>query len=125
MTQPILYGLSKCDTCAKARKWLDRFGVAYHFVDYREHRIPPETLKAWAAQVGGWSNLVNKSGTTWRNLPPARQSPESDPEWTLLLREHPALVRRPVVTIGDRVSVGFTDKLFRDLFPLDASPGRS
>ncbi|HEY5613556.1 MAG TPA: arsenate reductase, partial [Lysobacter sp.] len=24
----ILYGLSNCDTCRKARKWLDRFGVA-------------------------------------------------------------------------------------------------
>ena len=114
--QPIVYGLAKCDTCAKARKWLDRFGVAYLFVDYRENRIPPETLKAWAVQLGGWEKLVNKSGTTWRKLPPARQAPESDPEWTLLLREHPALVRRPVVSIDGRVTVGFTDKLFRELF---------
>ena len=30
-----LYGLPACDTCRKARNWLDRFDVAYTFVDYR------------------------------------------------------------------------------------------
>ncbi len=123
MPQPTLYGLTKCDTCAKARKWLDRFGVAHRFVDYREQRVAPETLTAWAAQLGGWDALVNKSGMTWRNLSPARKSPQSDPEWSLLLREHPALVRRPVVVQGDRVTVGFTDRLFRGLFPLAPTPG--
>ena len=35
-----LYGLPTCDTCRKARNWLDRFGVAYAFVDYRANPIP-------------------------------------------------------------------------------------
>ena len=40
-----------------------------------------------------------------------------DPEWTLLLKEYPALVRRPVVEQGDgSVSVGFTDNGFKKLF---------
>ena len=78
MSTPIVYGLSKCDTCRKARKWLDRAGIAHQFVDYREHRIPPEALKAWAAQLGGWDQLVNKAGTTWRALPATRRMPESE-----------------------------------------------
>jgi arsenate reductase-like glutaredoxin family protein len=50
-------------------------------------------------------------------LPPARKTPGSDPEWTLLIREHPALVRRPVVLMADAsVSVGFTDTLFKQRF---------
>ena len=53
-----LYGLSNCDTCKKARKWLDRFGVAHAFVDYRDQRPPPETLVAWKDAVGGWDALV-------------------------------------------------------------------
>ena len=116
MQQPKLYGLANCDTCKKARNWLQRHKVAHEFVDYREQRPAPETLKRWASLVGGWSALVNRSGTTWRKLPDARKEPQSDPEWTLLLREHPALVRRPVVEHGERVSVGFSDKLFRELF---------
>lgn len=112
-----LYGLSTCDTCRKARNWLDRFEVAYTFVDYRANPVPATTLKSWAQQLGGWEKLVNKSSTTWRTLLPQRKNPGSDPEWTLLLKEYPALVRRPVVLQEDgSVSVGFTDNGFKKLF---------
>ena len=112
-----LYGLSTCDTCRKARNWLDRFEVAYTFVDYRTNPVPAATLKSWAQQLGGWEKLVNKSSTTWRTLLPQRKNPGSDPEWTLLLKEYPALVRRPVVLQEDgSVSVGFTDNGFKKLF---------
>ncbi|TAL88190.1 MAG: Spx/MgsR family RNA polymerase-binding regulatory protein [Rhodanobacter sp.] len=114
---PVLYGLSSCDTCRKARNWLTRFDVAHDFVDYRVNPIPAATLKEWAAQLGGWEKLANKSSTTWRNLLPQRKNPGSDPEWTLLLKEHPALVRRPVVVLPDgSVSVGFSDNAFKKLF---------
>ncbi|KFL35684.1 Spx/MgsR family RNA polymerase-binding regulatory protein [Arenimonas donghaensis] len=113
----VIYGLDKCDTCRKARNWLARFGVAHEFVDYRARPLPPETLKAWAAQLGGWEKLVNKASTTWRQLPEGRKNPGSDPEWSLLVREHPALVKRPVVVTDDgQVSVGFTDNGFKQRF---------
>ncbi|MCW8809160.1 MAG: Spx/MgsR family RNA polymerase-binding regulatory protein [Rhodanobacter sp.] len=112
-----LYGLPNCDTCRKARNWLGRFEVPHEFVDYRANPLSPTVLKAWAQQLGGWEALVNKSSTTWRNLLPQRKNPGSDPEWTLLLREHPALVRRPVVVQNDgSVSVGFSDNGFKKLF---------
>jgi Spx/MgsR family transcriptional regulator len=114
-----IYGLEKCSTCQKARKWLERHGLAHEFVDYRAQRPQPATLKAWAQAAGGWEHLVNRSGMTWRNLPPARKSPASDPEWLLLIKEYPALVRRPVVVLDDgSVHFGFTDKLFATLFGL-------
>ena len=112
-----LYGLPTCDTCRKARNWLDRFGVEYVFVDYRANPVPATTLKDWARQLGGWEKLVNKSSATWRNLLPQRKSPGSDPEWTLLLKEHPALIRRPVVVgEADTVVVGFSDNAFKKRF---------
>ena len=112
-----VYGLAKCETCRKARNWLERKGVPHAFVDYRDNRVPAETLKAWAKQVGGFATLVNRSGTTWRNLPAPRKEAASDPEWTLLIKEYPQLVRRPVVVLPDgTISMGFTDKLFAKLF---------
>jgi Spx/MgsR family transcriptional regulator len=112
-----LYGLEKCSTCQKARKWLDRHKIAHDFVDYREQRIDPATLKSWAKAVDGWEKLVNRTGMTWRNLLPARKAPGSDAEWLLLIKEYPALVRRPVVVLADgSVSLGFSDKLFARLF---------
>ncbi len=112
-----IYGLSNCDTCKKARKWLDRFGVAHTFVDYRDERQSAETLTGWAKQAGGWDSLINKSSTTWRNLPPNRKTPGSDAEWKLLLKEYPQLIRRPVVVTDDgRVTQGFSDNGFKQRF---------
>ena len=112
-----VYGLNTCDTCKKARNWLGRHKIAHDFIDYREHPIPAAKLKDSANAVGGWEKLVNRSSTTWRNLPEARRSPQSDPEWTLLIKEYPALVRRPLVVTADGdVSIGFTDHAFATLF---------
>jgi Spx/MgsR family transcriptional regulator len=117
MTDITVYGLSNCDTCKKARNWLGRFDIGHTFVDYRANPVPAETLKSWAGQLGGWDKLINKSSTTWRNLLPQRKDPGSDPEWTLLLKEYPTLVRRPVVLREDgSVTVGFTDNGFKKLF---------
>lgn len=117
MSAPILYGLDTCDSCRKARNWLKRAGVEHGFVDYRAQRVEPAMLKDWAKQLGGWDKLVNKASTTWRSLPELRKSPGSDPEWTLLIREHPAVVKRPVVVMPDgTVSVGFTDNDFKQRF---------
>jgi Spx/MgsR family transcriptional regulator len=112
-----LYGLENCDACKKARNWLKRFGVEHQFIDYRAHRIEPAALKAWAAQLGGWDKLINRASTTWRALPGSRKTPGSDPEWTLLIKEYPALVKRPVVAAADgAISVGFTDNGFKKQF---------
>lgn len=112
-----LYGLDNCDTCRKARKWLDRFGVPYAFVDYRDNVPTPATLATWAGQAGGFDVLVNKSSTTWRQLPDNRKAAASDAEWKLLLREHPQLIRRPVVVTEDGVmSQGFSDNGFKQRF---------
>lgn len=112
-----LYGLPNCDTCRKARNWLGRFLVDHVFVDYRANPVPAATLKEWAKQLGGWEKLVNKSSATWRKLLPQRKNPQSDPEWTLLLKGYPALVRRPVVALDDgSVQVGFSDSGFKKLF---------
>lgn len=112
-----IYGLDKCDTCKKARNWLERKKVAYQFIDYRAHPIAAATLKEWAPALGGWEKLVNRSGTTWRDLSDARKSPGSAAEWTLLLKEYPALIRRPLVVMEDgRVQQGFSDNLFAKLF---------
>ena len=112
-----IYGLSNCDTCRKARKWLDRFDIAYDFIDYRDTPQSPGTLTGWKDALGGWEAMVNKSSTTWRSLAPQRKTPGSDAEWKLLLREYPQLIRRPVVVMDDgSVSQGFSDNGFKKLF---------
>lgn len=112
-----LHGLKTCDSCRKAQNWLKRFDVPFAFVDVREAPPSLETLVAWKDAVGGWDALINRASTTWRQLPPNRKTPGSDAEWKLLLREHPALVKRPLLVMEDgRVSQGFSDNGFKKLF---------
>jgi len=116
----VVFGLANCDSTRKARNWLDRFGIAHDFVDYRDQRQSPETLKAWRDALGGWDAMVNRQSTTWRNLPDARKAPHSDPEWTLLLKEYPALIKRPVLVTDDgKVSVGFADNSYKKRFGIE------
>ena len=101
-------------------KWLDRFNVPYTFIDYRDNRQAAETLAEWAGQAGGWDTLINKSSTTWRQLPDNRKTPGSEAEWKLLLKEYPQLIRRPVVVTDDGVvTQGFSDNGFKQRFGIE------
>lgn len=112
-----LHGLDTCDTTRKARAWLTRFEIPHEFIDLRAQRPTPEQFKQWATALGGWEVLINRQSTTWRQLPMSRKTPQSDPEWTLLLREHPTLVKRPLMITPDGVtSVGFSDASFKRRF---------
>ncbi|MDE2295715.1 MAG: Spx/MgsR family RNA polymerase-binding regulatory protein [Gammaproteobacteria bacterium] len=118
-----VFGLPHCDTCRKALRWLERAGIEHAFVDYRAAPIPAQTLRDWADRLGGWERLVNKSGTTWRTLLPQRKNPASEPEWLLLLKEYPALIRRPVLVREDgAVTVGFSAAGYQKLFTVISAP---
>ena len=94
--------------------------MAYTFIDYRDNKPTPETLLDWAGKAGGFETLINKSSTTWRQLPENKKTPGSDAEWKLLLREYPQLIRRPVVITDDGVlTQGFSDNGFKQRFGID------
>lgn len=117
MSETTLYGLAKCGTCIKARDWLDAHGIEHAFIDYRDEPVPAATLKAWAGKVGGWEKLVNRTSMTWRALPEERRAASTDAQWTRLIADYPALVRRPVTVTGDgEVTVGFSEKRYGERF---------
>ena len=111
MDQISLYGLNRCSSCVKARKWLEDQGVKVAFTDYRDAPLPGESLLKWSQELGGWEKLVNRASMTWRNLPQDRKAPASDNEWLQLIAEFPTLVRRPLAIWPDQtVTVGFSEK---------------
>jgi arsenate reductase len=101
-----LYGIKNCDTVKKARKWLDENGIAHDFHDFRKDGLDEALLSRWE-QALGWEALINKRGTTWRKLPEELRDTIGAQTAHELMLDNPAIIKRPVVESGDRVSVGF------------------
>ncbi len=101
-----VYGIKNCDTVKKARAWLDANGVGYDFHDYKSAGIDAGRLREWARELG-WERLLNRAGTTFRQLPDAaKQDLDVDKAIALMLAQ-PSMIKRPVVDLGDRRLVGF------------------
>ena len=104
---PTLYGIPNCDTVKKARAFLAEREVAYTFHDFKKQGVPIEALDRWLA-VLGWEALLNRRGTTWRQLDAARQAAVTDAASAkALMLELPSVIRRPVVASGGELHVGF------------------
>ena len=105
------YGLKRCSTCVKARKWLQEQGATVEFTDYRDEPVSAALLQAWAEAAGGAQNMINRSSQTWRGLPEDRKSPATEEQWLALAGEFPTLVRRPVTMFADgAITFGFAEK---------------
>ena len=103
-----LYGIPNCDTVKKARAWLVANDGPAAFVDFKKGGVPSDRLDAWIAALG-WEPLVNRKGTTWRQLDEAQRASVVDSASARrLMLDQPSVVKRPVVEWGDAsVSVGF------------------
>lgn len=102
-----LYGIPNCDTVKKARRWLEAAGVPHAFHDFRKDGLDPAKLQAWIDAIG-WEKLLNKAGTTFRQLPDADKAGLDAGKAKALMLAQPAMIKRPVVEAGDGVSVGFS-----------------
>ncbi len=104
----IVYGIKNCNTVKSALEWLRKNGIDHEFHDFKSKGISDTKLKQWIAQVG-WEALVNKRGTTWRQLPPAVQEKVKNQSAAIaLMKEKTSVIKRPVIESGGAVvAVGF------------------
>lgn len=108
------WGLKNCDTCRKARKWLDQQGIDYSFKDVRADKPDHARLKHWIDEAG-LDVLINRRGTTWRNLPDELKKNISPANAIDLLCDYPALMKRPIIETGQKLYVGFSADIQKQL----------
>ena len=101
-----LHGIANCDTVKKARAWLEGRGVDYRFRDFKKEPPGAGELAAWADAVG-WEALLNRRGTTFRGLSEQDRAGIDRDKALRLMAAQPSLIKRPVVTGGGKVRVGF------------------
>jgi arsenate reductase len=110
-----LYGIKNCDTIRKARKWLDGNGIAYTFHDFRTDGLDKKMLAAWVKELG-WEQLINRRGTTWRNLSGEEKDGLTERKAIELMLAHPAVIKRPVLDIDTSRVVGFIEADYKKIF---------
>lgn len=111
-----LYGIPNCDTVKKARRWLDDHGIAFEFIDFKKQAPSAALVQTWLTQIP-LDKLLNKRGTTWRQLDAQAQAAAADPQAAVrLMVEHPSLIKRPVLMENDRYFIGFSEAQYRQIF---------
>lgn len=101
-----MFGIPNCDTVKKARKWLEVQGIDYAFHDYKKEGADPVRLEAWVA-AAGWEKVLNRAGTTFRNLPDADKADLDAAKAVTVMAANPSTIKRPVVEHPGGLLVGF------------------
>jgi len=110
-----IYGIKNCDTMKKAMRWLDEHGVDYRFHDYRKEGLDSSQLKAWEQEIG-WETLLNRRGMLWRKLPQMSRDSINRENALQIMQDNPAIIKRPLLDLGNRRVVGFKAEDYGQLF---------
>lgn len=108
------YGYKKCGTCRKAEKALDNANVEYQFIDITENPPSATALKKIIKQTGAdIKKFFNTSGVQYRELKIKDKLPSlSEKDIIQMLAENGRLIKRPIVTDGEKSTVGFKEEEF-------------
>ena len=106
-----LYGLPNCDSCKKARKYLESRDVGYNFHDVRANGVDRIMLERWLRTLE-WKTLLNTRSTTWRGLADDQKSGVDLEQAVELMLAHPTLIKRPVAESASLTTVGFSPEQY-------------
>ena len=109
-----LYGISNCDTCRKAKNWFNDNRITFDFFDFRKHELTQTKIETWIDSIG-LDKLINRRGTTWRNIPDELRDQIHGPENLDVLNQFPTLMKRPIIEIDDHFLVGFDASVIKQI----------
>ena len=108
MKKTIVYGIPNCDSVKKARTWLSQQGLDFEFHDFKKQGVPEAGLDRWL-KACGWEVVLNRKGTTWRQLDAGTQSTIQDAASAkALMLQQASVIKRPVIEWpSGSVTVGY------------------
>ncbi|ASZ62732.1 arsenate reductase family protein [Bacillus subtilis subsp. subtilis] len=110
------YWYPKCGTCRKAKKWLEEHGKKINEIHIAEQPPSKEELKALYEKSGlDLKKFFNTSGMKYRELNLKEKLYHmSEDEQLELLASDGMLIKRPLTTDGEKVTVGFKEDQFEE-----------
>lgn len=116
MLQVYLY--PRCGTCRKAKKYLQEHEIPFEEIHIVENPPSKETLKELVEKSGlPIRRFFNTSGQKYRALGLSQKLKEmSDEEKLELLASDGMLIKRPIATDGEKVTVGFKEAEYEEVW---------
>jgi arsenate reductase (glutaredoxin) len=112
----IVYGLSTCATCQKARKALHAEGVDVRFRDVRAEPLSEAELAELIAEFG--DRLVDRTSSDYRGLSNWLKNSEAEAQ----ISAQPKVMARPVIRDGSVYYLGW-DESVRNALLVSLHPG--
>ena len=110
------FSYNKCGTCRKAKKILDAYKVSYDEIDIIETPPPKSVLKK-AIKLKGMKKLFNTSGEQYKKLRIKDKIEDmTEVQAIELLSSNGRLVKRPIVVDGNRITVGFDEIEYKEVW---------
>ncbi|WP_078414217.1 arsenate reductase family protein [Priestia abyssalis] len=110
------YTYPKCGTCRKAKKWLDDHGVSYEEIHIVENPPSKDEIQSYYEKSGlEMKKFFNTSGMKYRELGiKDKVKTATEQELLDLLASDGMLLKRPFVTDGNQVTVGFKEEQYKE-----------
>ena len=110
------FSYNKCGTCRKAKKILDAYKVSYDEIDITE-TPPPKSILKKAIKSKGIKKLFNTSGEQYKKLRiKDKIGGMTEVQAIELLSRNGRLVKRPIVVDGNRITVGFDEIEYKEVW---------
>lgn len=101
----IIYGLSTCSDCQKARKALEAEGKTITFRDVRADPLNETELAELIVEFG--DRLVDRTSNDYRGLNDWLKNSEAEAQ----ISAQPKVMMRPVIRDGDAFYLGWNDTI--------------
>ncbi len=107
-----------CGTCKKAKKWLEEQDISFTPVHIVENPPSKETLLELIEKSGlPAKKFFNTSGKKYRELDMKDKIKDAGTdEMAAYLASDGMLIKRPITTDGTKVTVGFKEETFREMW---------
>jgi len=88
-------------------------------VDVKKNTLQKEFIATWMSEMPNdysWDKLINKSGTTWRNLSDDEKNMALKPKTAIeLILQKPSVMKRPVIIKNKKViTIGYNETDFEE-----------
>ncbi|PAE23369.1 MULTISPECIES: Spx/MgsR family RNA polymerase-binding regulatory protein [Bacillaceae] len=115
MSQLTFFTYPSCTSCRKTKKWLTA-----HSIDFEERHLfretpsPRELLKILSLTTSGLDEILATRSQTYKDLGEKLEELSLSEVVQMVIKE-PKLLRRPILTNGNKIVIGYNPDAFKNM----------